>query len=121
MNEKGEKLYINQNGEETTKAETDGNANKAKLASGWASLQTGLNVGFGSDEDSQSSQTVSGINTKNITIRDEQGSLTERAKPQNKLKRKSKLILRQIQQNAVQGNWKINLIRRKYSKKFKRK
>ncbi|WP_440589597.1 hemagglutinin repeat-containing protein [Pasteurella bettyae] len=86
VNEKGEKLYINQNGEETTKAETDGNANKAKLASGWASLQTGLNVGFGSDEDSQSSQTVSGINTKNITIRDEQGQLDRTGKTAEQIK-----------------------------------
>ncbi|WP_239384669.1 VENN motif pre-toxin domain-containing protein [Mannheimia massilioguelmaensis] len=86
MNEKGEKLYINQNGEETTKAETDGNANKAKLASGWASLQTDLNVGFGSDEDSQSSQTISGINTKNITIRDEQGKLDRTGKTAEQIK-----------------------------------
>ena len=58
-------MYRDENGKETT-VKTD----NPILAAGWDSVETTHSVGFGYDKDSQSSTTKSGINTKNIEIRD---------------------------------------------------
>ena len=58
-------MYRDANGKETT-VKTD----NPILAAGWDSVETTHSVGFGYDKDSQSSTTKSGINTKNIEIRD---------------------------------------------------
>ncbi|MFA9500271.1 hemagglutinin repeat-containing protein, partial [Mannheimia sp. E30BD] len=60
------------------------------LAKGVASLQTGLNVGYGSDKGSQSSQTTSGINTQNLIIRDEQAQLDKTGKTTAQIKEEVK-------------------------------
>ncbi|WP_373781491.1 hemagglutinin repeat-containing protein, partial [Glaesserella sp.] len=57
VNEKGEKIYLDSQGNETTEAKTGGQANQAKLATGLASLTGGVNIGYGSDGDSQRSRT----------------------------------------------------------------
>ena len=68
---KGNPVYLDKNGKETVSAtDTEGNANRAKSATGLASLQSTLGLGYGSDKEDQSSTTKSGINTKNIEIRD---------------------------------------------------
>ena len=64
-NAEGQPLYRDANGKETT-VKTD----NPILAAGWDSVETTHSVGFGYDKDSQSSTTKSGINTKNIEIRD---------------------------------------------------
>ncbi|UJZ89381.1 hemagglutinin repeat-containing protein [Haemophilus seminalis] len=64
-NAEGQPLYRDENGKETT-VKTD----NPILAAGWDSVETTHSVGFGYDKDSQSSTTKSGINTKNIEIRD---------------------------------------------------
>ncbi|MEG9498218.1 hemagglutinin repeat-containing protein [Mannheimia indoligenes] len=56
------------------------------LATGAESLQAGVNVGYGSDSDSQSSQTQSGINTKNLTVRNEQAQLEKTGKTAEQIK-----------------------------------
>ncbi|MFQ1049650.1 hypothetical protein ACIRXL_06115 [Avibacterium paragallinarum] len=79
VNEQGEKLYIDSQGNQTTASrDSSGKENKAKLAEGLDSLTGNLSVGFGYDKETQSSVTKSGINTVNIHIRDEkaQQSLT---------------------------------------------
>ncbi|HGO5855381.1 TPA: hemagglutinin repeat-containing protein, partial [Mannheimia haemolytica] len=43
-------------------------------------------IGYGKDQDSQSSQTTSGINTQNLIIRDEQGQLNQTAKTAAQIK-----------------------------------
>ena len=75
-NAEGQPLYRDANGKETT-VKTD----NPILAAGWDSVETTHSVGFGYDKDSQSSTTKSGINTKNIEIRDTstQESLTGKA------------------------------------------
>ncbi|MEE3700132.1 hemagglutinin repeat-containing protein [Mannheimia haemolytica] len=60
------------------------------LATGVASLQSGVNVGYGSDKDSQSSQTTSGINTQNLIIRDEQAQLEKTGKTAAQMKEEVK-------------------------------
>ncbi|MDP0368607.1 hemagglutinin repeat-containing protein [Glaesserella parasuis] len=80
VNEKGEKIYLDSQGNETTEAKTGGQANQAKLATGLASLTGGVNIGYGSDGDSQRSRTKSGINTANIDIRDSQAQQTKTGK-----------------------------------------
>lgn len=80
VNEKGEKIYLDSQGNETTEAKTGGQANQAKLATGLASLTGGINIGYGSDGDSQRSRTKSGINTANIDIRDSQAQQTKTGK-----------------------------------------
>ncbi|WP_150540077.1 hemagglutinin repeat-containing protein [Actinobacillus vicugnae] len=79
-NEKGEKIYVDSNGHETTEAQTGGTANRAKLAEGLASLSAGSSLGYGSESDSQHSQTKSGINTANLNIRDMQAQLDKMGK-----------------------------------------
>ena len=64
-NAEGQPLYRDANGKGTT-VKTD----NPILAAGWDSVETTHSVGFGYDKDSQSSTTKSGINTKNIEIRD---------------------------------------------------
>lgn len=56
------------------------------LATGAESLQAGVNVGYGSDSDSQSSQTKSGINTKNLTVRNEQAQIEKTGKTAEQIK-----------------------------------
>ena len=60
-NDKGQKIYIDSNGNETTDAGTKDSPNTAKLATGIASLQTGSSLGYGSDSESTSSTTKAGI------------------------------------------------------------
>ncbi|MFT0806056.1 hemagglutinin repeat-containing protein [Avibacterium paragallinarum] len=79
VNEQGEKLYIDSQGNQTTASrDSSGKENKVKLAEGLDSLTGNLSVGFGYEKESQSSVTKSGINTTNLHIRDEnaQQSLT---------------------------------------------
>ncbi|MDY3124071.1 MAG: hemagglutinin repeat-containing protein [[Actinobacillus] rossii] len=80
VNDKGEKIYLDHNGKETLEAKTNGKANKAKPESGLDSLTGNISFGFGSDKDSQHSQTKSGINTTNIEIRDEQAQISKTGK-----------------------------------------
>ncbi|HHT7873183.1 two-partner secretion domain-containing protein [Pasteurella multocida] len=71
-NENGNLLYTDKQGNTTVNATgMDGSVNKAKPAEGLASLQADYGMGYGSDKDSQSSVTKSGINTKNLIIKDE--------------------------------------------------
>ncbi|WP_146256874.1 hypothetical protein [Avibacterium endocarditidis] len=64
VNEQGEKLYIDSQGNQTTASrDSSGKENKAKLAEGLDSLTGNLSVGFGYEKESQSSITKSGINT----------------------------------------------------------
>ena len=75
---KGNPVYLDKNGKETVSAtDTEGNANRAKSATGLASLQSTLGLGYGSDKEDQSSTTKSGINTKNIEIRDQAEQLAK--------------------------------------------
>ena len=75
---KGNPVYLDKNGKETVSAtDTEGNANRAKSATGLASLQSTLGLGYGSDKENQSSATRSGINTSNIEIRDQAGQLAK--------------------------------------------
>ena len=75
---KGNPVYLDKNGKETVSAtDTEGNANRAKSATGLASLQSTLGLGYGSDKESQSGTTKSGINTKNIEIRDQAEQLAK--------------------------------------------
>ena len=78
VDEDGNPIYRNDRGELTTKAKNaQGKDNAKQLATGWDSLETTHSVGFGYDKDSQSSTTKSGINTKNIEIRDQAGQLAK--------------------------------------------
>ncbi|HDL5699810.1 TPA: hemagglutinin repeat-containing protein [Mannheimia haemolytica] len=70
---------------QSSKTVKDESGNRV-LATGVASLQSGVNVGYGSDKGSQSSQTTSGINTQNLIIRDEQGQLNQTAKTAAQIK-----------------------------------
>ncbi|WP_439327773.1 two-partner secretion domain-containing protein [Lonepinella sp. BR2357] len=70
VNEKGEKLYTDASGKETTEAKTNGKKNDAVLAKGWDSLTGDISFGVGMDKDNQSSVTNSGIGTSNIAITD---------------------------------------------------
>ncbi|OOF51488.1 hypothetical protein BKK53_07205 [Rodentibacter trehalosifermentans] len=68
----GNPLYTDSQGNTTVNAtNADGSTNKVKAAEGLASLQADYGMGYGSDKDNQSSITKSGINTQNITIKDE--------------------------------------------------
>ena len=58
----------------------DGKENTKKLAEGKESLQFSYGMGYGKDSDSQSSTTKSGINTQNITIKDEAEQLKRTGK-----------------------------------------
>ena len=81
VNDKGEKLYIDSQGKQTTASrDSSGNANQAKLAEGLDSLTGGMSFGFGSDKESQASLTKSDINTTNLHIRDEQAQLAKTGK-----------------------------------------
>lgn len=78
VDEDGNPIYRNDRGELTTEAKNaQGKDNAKQLATGWDSLETTHNVGFGYDKDSQSSTTKSGINTSNIEIRDQAGQLAK--------------------------------------------
>ena len=78
VDEDGNPIYRNDRGELTTEAKNaQGKDNAKQLATGWDSLETTHSVGFGYDKDSQSSTTKSGINTKNIEIRDQAGQLAK--------------------------------------------
>ena len=75
---KGNPVYLDKNGKETVIAtDTEGNANRVKSATGLASLQSTLGLGYGSDKENQSSTTKSGINTSNIEIRDQAEQLAK--------------------------------------------
>ena len=79
VNEQGDKLYIDSQGNQTTASrDSSGKANQIKLAEGLDSLTGGMSLGFGYEKEKQSSVTKSGINTTNLHIRDEkaQQSLT---------------------------------------------
>ncbi|MGX2949229.1 hemagglutinin repeat-containing protein [Frederiksenia canicola] len=65
--------------EQSSKTVTDEKGN-TQLATGKDSLQMGASVGIGLDKDSQRSQTKSGINTANLTIRDEKAQLAKTGK-----------------------------------------
>ncbi|OOS02148.1 hypothetical protein B0186_00620 [Canicola haemoglobinophilus] len=81
VNDKGEKLYTNSQGEQTNQAKgQDGKANKPILETGLDSLTGSVSAGFGSDKESQHSQTQSGIGTANIYIRDEKAQLEKTGK-----------------------------------------
>ncbi|STO59563.1 adhesin [Canicola haemoglobinophilus] len=81
VNDKGEKLYTNSQGEQTTQAKgQDGKANKPILETGLDSLTGSVSAGFGSDKESQHSQTQSGIGTANIHIRDEKSQFEKTGK-----------------------------------------
>ena len=81
VNEQGEKLYINSQGNPTTASrDSAGNANKPKLAEGLDSLTGDVSFGFGYDKESQASITKSGINTTTLHIRDEQAQLAKTGK-----------------------------------------
>ncbi|MBN6711953.1 hypothetical protein JFL47_14210 [Haemophilus haemoglobinophilus] len=81
VNDKGEKLYTNSQGEQTTQAKgQDGKANKPILETGLDSLTGSVSAGFGSDKESQHSQTQSGIGTANIHIRDEKAQFEKTGK-----------------------------------------
>lgn len=71
-NDKGQKIYLDSHGNETTEAGTQENPHTAKLATGMASLQVGSNIGYGSDSERSSSITKAGINTQNIEIRNKE-------------------------------------------------
>lgn len=77
------KQAVNENGEPQYQAEgvynTHGYGEKV-LAHGKESLVGDLSIGVGSDKDSQSSQSISGINTQNLIVRDEQGQLDRTGK-----------------------------------------
>ena len=78
VDDDGNPIYRNDRGELTTEAKNaQGKDNAKQLATGWDSLETTHNVGFGYDKDSQSSTTKSGINTSNIEIRDQAGQLAK--------------------------------------------
>ena len=78
VDEDGNPIYRNDRGELTTETKNaQGKDNAKQLATGWDSLETTHSVGFGYDKDSQSSTTKSGINTKNIEIRDQAGQLAK--------------------------------------------
>ena len=78
VDDDGNPIYRNDRGELTTEAKNaQGKDNAKQLATGWDSLETTHSVGFGYDKDSQSSTTKSGINTKNIEIRDQAGQLAK--------------------------------------------
>lgn len=64
---------------QSSKTVTDEKGN-TQLATGKDSLQMGASVGIGLDKDSQRSQTKSGINTANLTIRDEKAQLAKTGK-----------------------------------------
>lgn len=53
VNDKGEKLYQDANGNQTTEAKSGDKANKPIPAHGWDSLTGSISMGFGSDKDSQ--------------------------------------------------------------------
>ena len=81
VNEQGEKLYINSQGNPTTASrDSAGNANKPKLAEGLDSLTGDVSFGFGYDKENQASVTKSGINTTTFHIRDEQAQLAKTGK-----------------------------------------
>ncbi|STO55039.1 hemagglutinin/hemolysin-like protein [Canicola haemoglobinophilus] len=81
VNNKGEKLYTNSQGEQTTQAKgQDGKANKPILETGLDSLTGSVSAGFGSDKESQHSQTQSGIGAANIHIRDEKAQFEKTGK-----------------------------------------
>lgn len=61
----------------------------ATIGGGWKGNEqdgVGLAVGLGADKDSQRSQTVSGINTANLTIRDEKGQQEKTGKTATEIK-----------------------------------
>lgn len=74
-NEHGQPLYQGADGKPTT-VKND----KPLPAHGWDSLEETHSVGYGSDKGSQNSVTKSGINTKNIDIRDEAEQLNRTGK-----------------------------------------
>ena len=77
----GNLLYTDKNGNTTVNSKgVDGQENTKKLAEGKESLQFSYGMGYGKDSDSQSSTTKSGINTQNITIKDEAEQLKRTGK-----------------------------------------
>ena len=77
----GNLLYTDKNGNTTVNSKgVDGKENTKKLAEGKESLQFSYGMGYGKDSDSQSSTTKSGINTQNITIKDEAEQLKRTGK-----------------------------------------
>ncbi|OOF46639.1 hypothetical protein BKK52_11185 [Rodentibacter trehalosifermentans] len=73
QNEHGQPLYKDGN-ITTTKT------NKPIPAQGWDSLEVGHSIGYGSDKESQRSITKSGINTKNLLIKEETEQLNRTGK-----------------------------------------
>ena len=77
----GNLLYTDKNGNTTVNSKgVDGQENTKKLAEGKESLQFSYGMGYGKDSDSQSSTTKSGINTQNITIKDDAEQLKHTGK-----------------------------------------
>ncbi len=85
VNDNGDKIYLDAGGKETLEAMSNGKANRAKAESGLDSLTGSLSFGFGSDKDSQHSQTKSGINTANIQIRDERHQFEKTGKSEEEV------------------------------------
>ncbi|WP_192844267.1 hemagglutinin repeat-containing protein, partial [Rodentibacter caecimuris] len=71
-NKDGMPIFIDSNGNETVNAMgRDGKNNRVKYAEGKESVQADYTMSYVSDKDSQSSVTKSGINTKNLILKDE--------------------------------------------------
>lgn len=88
-----QKQAVNENGEPLYQAEgiynTHGYGEKV-LAHGKESFIGDISIGIGSDKDSQSSRTTSGINTKNLIIRNEQAQLEKTGKTAVQMKEEVK-------------------------------
>ncbi|MFP4733220.1 two-partner secretion domain-containing protein [Pasteurella multocida] len=80
VNERGEEIYVAEGIENTN------GFGEKKLATGLDSLTHTFSVGIGQDKDSQRSQTKSGINTSNLTIRDEKTQLEKTGKTVSEVK-----------------------------------
>ncbi|MCW9733586.1 hemagglutinin repeat-containing protein [Avibacterium sp. 20-15] len=103
VNEQGEKLYIDSQGNQTTASrDSSGKENKVKLAEGLDSLTGNLSAGFGYDKETQSSVTKSGINTVNIHFRDEkaQQSLTGKSTAETLKEIKTEITTENAEQHS---------------------
>ncbi|OBX05898.1 hypothetical protein QV08_11580, partial [Gallibacterium salpingitidis] len=77
-NKKGEPLFIDKSGKETTASHTAaGEANQVKLATGRDSFTSKTTVGLGKDKEQQSSTIIAGVGTANMIIRDPEAQLNK--------------------------------------------
>ncbi|WHP46734.1 hemagglutinin repeat-containing protein [Mannheimia bovis] len=75
-------------------------------------------VGYGKDQDSQSSQTTSGINTQNLIIRDEQGQLNKTAKTAAQIKEDIKTDITTETAESRSGKLENNFDKEKLQKEL---